>query len=121
MPYKLNLMVHYSERLDAGFAALSDPTRRGVLERLGRGNASIGELATGFDMTLTGMKKHVRVLEGAGLVRTQKVGRVRLCALGPKRLEDETAWIGRYRAMVEERMGRLDAVLAREMQKGDRT
>ena len=113
-------MVHYSGRLDGGFAALSDATRRGVLERLGRGNASIGELAAAFDMTLTGMKKHVQVLEAAELVATKKVGRVRLCSLGPRRLADETAWIARYQAMVEERMQRLDAVLEREMKKGDR-
>ena len=103
-----------------GFAALSAATRRGVLERLGQGTASIGELAAAFDMSLTGMKKHVQVLEAAGLVATKKVGRVRLCGLGPRRLADETAWIARYQAMVEERMQRLDAVLERELKKGDR-
>src|SRR5262245_25563138 len=76
-PTILNHMVHYSRRLDAAFAALSDPTRRGILERLGRGDASISELADDFEMTLTGIKKHVRVLESAGLVNTKKVGRVR--------------------------------------------
>jgi DNA-binding transcriptional ArsR family regulator len=113
-------MVHYSSRLDTGFGAVSDATRRGILERLGRGNASIGELASAFDMTLTGMKKHVKVLEDAELVTTRKVGRTRLCGLGPHRLDDETAWIARYQSMVEERMQRLDAVLEREMKKGDR-
>lgn len=113
-------MVHYSRRLDTAFGAISDPTRRGILERLGRADASIGDLASAFDMTLTGVKKHVRVLEDAKLVATRKVGRVRLCSLGPRRLDDETAWIARYQAMVEERMQRLDAVLEREMKKGDR-
>lgn len=109
----LNHMVQYSERLDTTFAALADATRRGVLERLGRGDASIGELATGFEMTLTGMKKHVRVLEDAGLVTTEKVGRVRSCRLGPRRLEDELAWMAGYRRMLEARLDRLDALLKR--------
>lgn len=113
-------MVHYSAGLDTAFGAISDATRRGILERLGQGNASIGDLASAFDMTLTGMKKHVKVLEEAQLVTTRKVGRVRLCGLGPRRLEDETAWIARYQRMVEERMQRLDAVLERELKKGDR-
>lgn len=113
-------MVHYSAGLDTAFGAISDATRRGILERLGQGNASIGDLASAFDMTLTGMKKHVKVLEDARLVTTKKVGRVRLCGLGPRRLEDETAWIARYQRMVEERMQRLDAVLERELKKGDR-
>ena len=113
-------MVHYSPRLDTAFGAISDATRRGILERLGRDDASIGELASAFQMTLTGMKKHVKVLEDAKLVTTWKVGRVRLCGLGPRRLEHETAWIARYQQMVEERMSRLDAVLEREKKKGDR-
>lgn len=113
-------MVHYVHRMDAAFGAIADPTRRGILERLGRADASIGELAGAFGMTLTGMKKHVKVLEGARLVVTRKVGRVRLCSLGPRRLDDESAWLGRYRQMVEERMTRLDAVLERELKKGDR-
>ncbi|HEY6957410.1 MAG TPA: metalloregulator ArsR/SmtB family transcription factor [Candidatus Limnocylindria bacterium] len=112
-------MVHYSTRLDTAFGAISDPTRRGILERLGRADASIGDLASAFDMTLTGMKKHVTVLEDAKLVTTRKVGRVRLCSLGPRRMDDETAWIARYQRMVEERMSRLDAVLEREKMKGD--
>ncbi len=100
-------MVQYSPGLDGAFAALSDPTRRGILERLGRGDASISDLASTFDMTLTGMKKHVRLLEDAGLVATEKVGRVRTCRLGPRRLEDESSWIARYQRMVEERFDRL--------------
>ena len=96
MRYKLNRMVQYTRaHLDASFAALSDATRRGVLEQLGRGDASITDLAEKFDMTLTGMKKHVGVLETARLVTTEKVGRVRTCRLGPRRLEDVTAWIER--------------------------
>src|SRR5919201_6326991 len=98
MPCILNRMVQYVEaRLDASFAALSDATRRGVLEQLGRGDASITDLAGAFRMTLTGMRKHVGVLEQAGLVTTEKVGRVRTCRLGPRRLEDETAWIEQQR------------------------
>ena len=96
--YILNHMVqHLRDRLNASFAALSDATRRGVLEQLGRGKTSwITDLADKFHMTLTGMKKHVGVLEQAGLVTTEKVGRVRTCRLGPHRLEDETAWLERY-------------------------
>src|SRR5204863_7315161 len=91
-------MVQYmTTRLDTSFAALSDATRRGVLEQLGRSDASITDLAEWFHMTLTGMKKHVGVLERAGLVTTEKVGRVRTCKLGPRRLEEETAWLERYR------------------------
>src|SRR5579863_7762208 len=93
-------MVQYSQtRFDASFAALSDATRRGVLEQLGRADASITELAGKFHMTLTGMKKHVGVLEQAGLVATQKIGRVRTCRLGPRRLAEEAAWIERYRQL----------------------
>src|SRR5688572_33372774 len=106
-------MVQYSPRLDSAFAALSDSTRRGILERLGHGDASITELAGRFGMTLTGMKKHVQVLEEAGLVTTEKVGRVRTCRLGPRRLEDEMSWIESYQAMLEERMDRLGAFLER--------
>src|SRR5687768_10871106 len=105
-------MVQYSDvRLDASFAALSDATRRGVLERLGRGDASITELAGSFRMTLTGMRKHVGVLEQAGLVTTEKVGRVRTCRLGPRRLEDETAWIESYRKLWDARFDELDKVV----------
>ena len=105
-------MVQYSStRLDASFAALSDATRRGVLERLGRSDASITELADKFHMTLTGMKKHVGVLEQAGLVTTEKVGRVRTCRLGPCRLEEEAAWIEGRRQLWDARFDALDKVV----------
>ena len=97
--------------LDASFAAISDATRRGVLEQLGRADASITDLAQKFHMTLTGMKKHVGVLEQAGLVTTEKVGRVRTCKLGPRRLEEETAWIERYRQLWASRFDELDKVV----------
>ncbi len=106
-------MVQYKRQLDTSFAALSDPTRRGILERLGRGQASISDLAVSFQMTLTGMKKHVSILEGAKLVTTQKVGRVRQCRMGPRRLEDEMAWIAKYRQMLEARLDRLGGFLER--------
>ncbi|HEX4711954.1 metalloregulator ArsR/SmtB family transcription factor [Phenylobacterium sp.] len=105
-------MVQYiTTRLDASFAALSDATRRGVLERLGRSDASITELADKFHMTLTGMKKHVGVLEQAGLVTTEKVGRVRTCRLGLRRLEEEAAWIERHRQLWDARFDALDKVV----------
>jgi len=105
-------MVQYSRaRLDDSFAALSDATRRGVLELLGRSDASITALAEKFQMTLTGMKKHVGVLEEAGLVTTEKIGRVRACKLGPRRLEEETAWIERYRQLWDARFDELDKVV----------
>lgn len=105
-------MVQFSKaHLDASFGALSDATRRGVLEQLGREDASITALAEKFHMTLTGMKKHVGVLEQAGLVTTEKVGRVRTCKLGPHRLEDETAWLERYRQLWESRFDELDQVV----------
>jgi DNA-binding transcriptional ArsR family regulator len=105
-------MVQYNgARLDVSFAALSDATRRGVLEQLGRADASISDLAEKFHMTLTGMKKHVGVLEQAGLVTTEKVGRVRTCKLGPHRLAQETAWIERYRQLWEARFEELDGVI----------
>jgi DNA-binding transcriptional ArsR family regulator len=105
-------MVQYSEtRFDASFAALSDATRRGVLEQLGRADASITDLADKFRMTLTGMKKHVGVLEQAGLVTTEKLGRVRTCKLGPRRLEAEAAWIERYRQLWDSRFDELDNVI----------
>ena len=108
----LNYMVQYSNtRLDDSFGALSDATRRGVLEQLGRADASITELADKFHMTLTGMKKHVGVLEQAGLVTTQKVGRVRTCRLGRSGLEDEAAWIERYRQLWDARFDALDKVV----------
>src|SRR4029079_7561399 len=98
--------------------ALSDVTRRGVLEQLGRADASITELAERFDMTLTGMKKHVSVLEQAGLVVTQKVGRVRTCSLGGRGLEEEAVWIERYRHMWSARFTELDKVIEHVTQKG---
>jgi DNA-binding transcriptional ArsR family regulator len=105
-------MVQYSKaRLDASFSALSDATRRGVLEQLGRSDASITDLAEKFHMTLTGMKKHVGVLEQAGLVTTEKVGRVRTCRIGPRRLEEETAWIERYRQLWASRFDELDEIV----------
>ena len=97
--------------MDRTFAAISDPTRRGILQRLGRADASITDLAERFDMTLTGMKKHVGVLEEAGLVTTEKVGRVRTCRLGPDRLDAEAAWMRAYREMVNARLDRLGKFL----------
>ncbi len=105
-------MVQFANaRLDTAFAALSDPTRRGVLEQLGRSDASISDLADRFRMTLTGMKKHVGVLEQAGLVTTEKIGRVRTCRLGSRRLEEETAWLERYRQLWAARFDQLDTVV----------
>jgi len=105
-------MVQYlTTRLDASFAALSGATRRGVLDQLGRADASITDLAETFHMTLTGMKKHVGVLERAGLVTTKKIGRVRTCQLGPRRLEEETAWLESYRRRWDERFDALDRVV----------
>lgn len=105
-------MVHYSgPQLDASFAALSDATRRGVLEQLGRADASITDLADRFRMTLTGMKKHVGILERAGLVTTEKVGRVRNCKLGQRRLEEEALWLDRHRQLWEARFDALDQVV----------
>jgi DNA-binding transcriptional ArsR family regulator len=106
-------MVQYSPRLDRAFAAISDPTRRGILHRLGRGDASISDLAGIFDMTLTGMKKHVAILEEAGLVTTEKVGRVRTCRLGSHRLAAEAAWMRTYQQMVDARLDRLGRFLER--------
>jgi DNA-binding transcriptional ArsR family regulator len=108
----LNHMVQYMPaHLDVSFAALSDATRRGVLEQLGRSDASITELADKFHMTLTGMKKHVGVLEQAGFVVTQKIGRVRTCRLGLRRMEEEAAWIESYRQLWSARFDALDEVV----------
>ena len=115
-------MVQYSTtRFDTSFAALSDATRRGVLEQLGRADASITDLAEKFHMTLTGMKKHVGVLEQAGLVTTEKVGRVRTCRLGSRRLEEEAAWIENYRQLWATRFDALDTVIEelKQKEKGD--
>ena len=105
-------MVQY-QQLDRSLAALADPTRRAVLERLGRGTATISDLAEPFGISLTGMKKHVRVLEDAGLVSTEKVGRVRRCSLGPRRLDDVQAWMDDYRRMLDERLDRFGQLLER--------
>jgi len=114
-------MVQYlTGGLDASFSALSDATRRGVLERLGRGDASITDLARTFDMTLTGMKKHVGVLEQAGLVATEKVGRVRTCRLGSRRLEAESAWLDWYRRLWDERFDALEKVVDEQQRKETR-
>jgi DNA-binding transcriptional ArsR family regulator len=109
-------MVQYTS-IDRTFTAIADPTRRAVLERLGSSSATITELAEPFGISLTGMKKHVRVLEDAQLVATQKVGRTRRCTLGPRRLEDVEAWIGTYRRMLDERLDRFGELLERT--KGD--
>src|SRR5256885_17095033 len=112
-------MVQYmTARLDSSFAALSDPTRRGVLQQLGRADASITDLAETFHMTLTGMKKHVGVLEQTGLVTTKKIGRVRTCQLGPRRLEEETVWLERDRAGWGEGFGGLGKVVGGLARKG---
>ncbi len=104
-------MVQCSPQLDRTFAALSDPTRREMLQRLGRGTATISELAEPFGMSLTGAKKHVRVLEDARLVSTEKIGRSRCCTLGPRRLDDVHDWVETYRRMLEERLDRLGEFL----------
>jgi DNA-binding transcriptional ArsR family regulator len=108
----LNQMVQFSS-IDRSFAALADPTRRSVLERLGRGSATISELAEPFGISLTGMKKHVQVLEDAELLTTEKVGRVRRCHLGPRRLDDVQAWVDTYRRMLDERLDRFGELLER--------
>lgn len=114
-------MVQYqtsaTDRLDASFAALADGTRRGVMEQLGRSESSITDLADRFHMTLTGMRKHVAVLEGAGLVTTRKVGRVRYCRVGTRRLDEVTAWIDAYHRLWDERFSELDKVVAELKQK----
>ncbi|HVL38176.1 MAG TPA: metalloregulator ArsR/SmtB family transcription factor [Fimbriimonadaceae bacterium] len=113
-------MVHYQRtHLDASFAALSDATRRGILERLGRADASITELAGQFQMTLTGMKKHIGVLEQTGLVTTEKAGRVRICKLGPRRLEEEAVWIESYHQLWHARFDEL-AKIVEELKRKER-
>ena len=114
-------MAQYNQtHFDASFGALSDPTRRGVLEQLGRADASITALAERFHMTLTGMRKHVGVLEQAGLVSTEKVGRVRTCKLGLRGLEEEAAWIERYRQLWAARFDELDSVVE-ELKRKEKT
>src|SRR6186713_3112158 len=105
------MVKHSPAALDASFGALSDATRRGVLEQLGRSDASISDLADKFQMTLAGMMKHIGVLEQAGLVATEKVGRVRTCKLGSRRLEEETAWLERHRQLWDSRFDELDKVV----------
>jgi DNA-binding transcriptional ArsR family regulator len=105
-------MVQYSQ-MDRTLSALADPTRRNVLERLGEGDSTISELAEPFGISLTGMKKHVAVLEEAGLVRTEKIGRTRVCRLGEQRLDDVEAWIESYRRTLNERLDRLGELLER--------
>jgi len=105
------MVNHSAARLDASFAALSDATRRGVLEQLGRSDASISDLADKFHMTLAGMMKHVGILEEAELVTTEKVGRVRTCKLGAHRLEEEAAWLERHRQLWDSRFDELDKVV----------
>ena len=113
------MVQHSTAQLDASFAALADATRRGVLERLSRADASITDLADKFHMTLTGMKKHVGVLEEAGLVTTAKVGRVRTCKLGPRRLDEVTGWLERYRRLWAARFDELDSVIE-ELKRNER-
>jgi DNA-binding transcriptional ArsR family regulator len=109
----LNQVVQYQEQLDRTFSALADPTRRGILERLGRGRATITELAEPFGISLTGLKKHVQVLEDAELVRTEKVGRTRWCSLGTQDLDAVQQWIVSYRLILDERLDRLGELLER--------
>jgi len=106
-------MVQFHAGLDQSFGALSDPTRRAILLRLAQSEASISELAEGFEMTLTGLKKHVSILEEAGLVATEKIGRVRRCKLGPRRLDDVDKWVATYRSMLNERLDHLEDFLER--------
>jgi len=110
-------MVQYRAELDQAFAALADPVRRGILERLGRGSATISQLAQPYGMSLTGLKKHVRVLEEADLVTSRKVGRVRECSLGSRRLDEVEHWIDTYRQTLEARLDRLGELL--EQTKGE--
>ena len=114
------MVQHTQAHFNASFAALSDATRRGVLEQLARADASITELADKFRMTLTGMKKHVGVLEQAGLITTEKVGRVRTCKLGACRLEEEAAWIEQYRQLWDARFNGMDEVLE-DMKRKEKT
>jgi DNA-binding transcriptional ArsR family regulator len=111
-------MVQYSSSLDDAFAAIADPTRRGILERLGRADATISALAEEFGMTLTGVRKHVRVLEEARLLITEKRGRVRTCRLGPRRLDREAEWIDHHRRMLEGRLNSLGEFLERTREDG---
>jgi len=117
-PCLYNQMVQYQTTLDRTFSALSDPTRRDILERLGSGPATISELAEPFGMSLTGLGKHVRVLEEARLVMTEKVGRTRPCRLGPGQLEDATRWIETHRLRWERRLDRLEGYVEKKGGRG---
>ncbi|MEO5588182.1 MAG: metalloregulator ArsR/SmtB family transcription factor [Gemmatimonadaceae bacterium] len=110
-------MVQYAQKLDSTFGALSDSTRRGILTRLGKGDASVSDLAGKFAMTLTGMRKHIQVLENAGLVTTEKVGRVRTARLTTRRMADESRWIASYGKALNERLNQLDEFLERTRSK----
>jgi DNA-binding transcriptional ArsR family regulator len=114
------MVQYYDPALDASFAALADGTRRGVLEQLGRSECSITDLAERFGMTLTGMRKHVGVLEQAGLVTTEKVGRVRSCRVGRRRLDEVVAWIDTYHQLWDARFRELDTVLEELKEKEQR-
>jgi DNA-binding transcriptional ArsR family regulator len=106
-------MVQYQAQLDRTFSALADPTRRGILERLGQGSATVSELAEPFGMSLTGLKKHIQILEDAELVTTEKVGRTRRCSLGPRRLNDAQQWMAAYGQMLDARLDRFGELLER--------
>src|SRR3954451_13385589 len=114
----LNSMVQY-QPVDRTLAALADPTRRQIVERLSRGSASISELAGPLGISLTGVKKHVSLLEDAGLVNTRKIGRVRECGLGPDRLDDLEQWISDYHQAVEQRLDRFGEMLERRRRNDD--
>mgnify|MGYP002336248113 CR=1 FL=1 len=116
----LSLMEKHSEPLDAVFQALADPTRRAVLGRLGRGSASISELASPFDMALPSFMKHIRTLEQSGLIRTRKHGRVRTCVIEKKRLVAAEAWLAEQRALWDGRLERLEQFVTTEAAKGNR-
>ncbi|HEU4735539.1 MAG TPA: metalloregulator ArsR/SmtB family transcription factor [Solirubrobacterales bacterium] len=107
-------MVQYSSTLDSTFTALADPTRRAILERLRQGSATVSELAEPAGMSLTGLKKHLGVLEGAGLVSSEKRGRARHCQLGPRRLEDAGEWIEEFRRGWEQRFDRMEEIIERK-------
>jgi len=113
------MVQSYPQRLDETFAALADPTRRAILEQLGGGSATITELAEPFGMSLTGLKKHVRILEDAKLVSSEKIGRVRECSLGPQRLDGVQSWVETYRRVLDGRLDRF-AELLQEREEGSR-
>ena len=104
----LSHMEHYSESLNSIFQALADPTRRAVVGRLGQGPATIGDLARPFDMALPSFMKHIHVLEGSGLIRTRKIGRVRTCTLETRQLTQVDTWMAAQRSLWEARTDRLE-------------